>query len=97
MKNKKGDIPIVILVIGILLVCILTIASFNVSSLKVEKNFDVQIVKEVNLIREKADIYKNLGFTAEEIDSILGIRKDEQGRYIFLEREGISVRYDIPR
>ena len=97
MKNKKGDIPVTILVLGIVAVCILAIVSFYVSSLKVQKNFDIQIVKEIKLVREKADLYGNLGFTKEEIDSALNISYDSQGRYIFLDRGTISVRYDIPR
>ncbi|MDP2628751.1 MAG: hypothetical protein Q8P15_02550 [Nanoarchaeota archaeon] len=97
MKNKKGDIPITILVLGIVAVCILAIVSFYASSWKVQKNFDIQIVEEINLIKEKADFYSNLGFTKEEIDSALNIKYDSQGRYILLAREGISVRYDFPR
>lgn len=97
MKNKKGDIPITILVLGIVAVCILAIVSFNVSLLKVQKNFDIQIVKEINLIKEKADFYGNLGFSKEETDSVLNIKYDSQGRYILLARESISVRYDFPR
>ena len=96
--NKRGDIPITILVIGIVMVCILAILSFNVSILKVQKNFDIQIVKEIKLVKERADFYKNLGFSEGQIDSILEIKTDEQGRrYIISERDGISVRYDFPR
>ena len=97
MKNKKGDIPVTILVLGIFAVCILAILSFYVSSWKVQKNFDIQIVKEIKLIGEKADFYSNLGFTKEEIDSELNISYDSQGKYIFLDRGFISVRYDFPR
>jgi len=97
MKNKKGDIPVTILVLGIVAVCILAIVSFYASSLKVQKNFDIQIVKEIKLLREKADFYSNLGFTKEETDSALNISYDGQGRYIFSKRDGVSVRYDIPR
>jgi len=97
MKNKKGDIPVTILVLGVLAVCILAIFSFYFSFLKVQKNFDIQVVKEIKLIKEKADFYGNLGFTQEEIDSLLNISYDSQGRYLFLDRGFISVRYDFPR
>ncbi len=97
LGQKKGDIPITILVIGILVVCIIAIFSFYFSILKVQKNFDTQIVKEIKLIKEKADFYGNLGFSQQEIGSILNISSDSQGRHIFLERGYISVRYDFPR
>lgn len=97
IKNKRGDIPVTILVLGIVMVCILAITSFNVSSLKVQENFDTQIVKEITLIKEKADFYSNLGFAKEEIDSVLNIKYDSQGRYVLLERRGTSVRYNFPR
>lgn len=96
MKNKRGEIPITILVLGIVLVCILAIASFYVSSSTFNKNFDIQIVKEAKLAGEKADFYSNLGFTQEEIDSLLDIKPDSEGRYLLLERDGISVRYYLP-
>ena len=94
--NKRGEIPITILVLGIVAVCILAIVSFYTSSLKVQKNFDIQIIKEAKLLGEKAELYGNLGFNQEEIDKILGIESDSEGRYIFLERDGVSVRYNIP-
>ena len=39
IKNKKGDIPITILVIGVLGVCILTLFSFSNGVNKQEKTF----------------------------------------------------------
>ena len=39
LKNKKGDIPITILVIGVVGLCILTIFSFMVSNNKLNDNF----------------------------------------------------------
>ncbi len=95
--NKRGDIPITILVLGVVLVCMATIVSFYISSQKVNKDFDIEIVKEIKLIKEKIDLYKNLGWSQGEIDSVLGIKSDEQGRYILLSRGSISARYALPR
>ncbi|MEK6847737.1 MAG: hypothetical protein AABX50_01270 [Nanoarchaeota archaeon] len=97
MKNKRGDIPVTILVLGVVAICILAILSFFVSSFEMKKNFDIQIVKEAKLAREKFDIYTNLGFTKEEIDSALNIGYDPQGRYVLLQRGTLAVRYELPR
>ena len=64
---------------------------------KVSKNFDIEPVKQIKLIREKISFYENLGLNQGEIDSILGIKTDSQGRYVYIEAKGISVRYDLPR
>ena len=97
IKNKRGDIPVTILVMGVVAICILAILSFFVSSFEMKKNFDIQLVKEAKLAREKFDIYINLGFTKEEIDSALNIGYDQQGRYILLQRGTLTVRYELPR
>lgn len=97
MKNKKGDIPVTILVLGVVVICILAILSFFASSFEIKKNFDIQIVKETKLAREKFDVYTNFGFNKEEIDSALNIDYDQQGRYILLQDDSISVRYNLPR
>ena len=97
IRNKRGDIPITILVLGVVAICILAILSFYFSSFEMKKNFDIQLIKEAKLAREKFDLYTNLGFTREEIDSALNVRYDQQGRHIFLQRDPLSVRYELPR
>ena len=97
LGQKKGDVPVTILVLGVFAVCILAIVSFYISLSKVQKNFDIQIIKEAKLIKEQADFYGNLGFTREETDALLNISYDSQGKYVFLDKEFISVRYDFPR
>ena len=95
-KNKRGDIPITFLVIGIVSICILAIVSFNLASLKVSK-IDLTPIKQAKLIGEKAEFYKNLGLAESEIDSLLNIKTDSQGRYISLSSDTVSIRYNLPR
>ncbi len=96
-KNKRGSIPIAILVLGVLLVCTLALTSFYLSERNVKKNFDVlNIVSIAKLVGEKAIVYQNLGYTKEQADKMLGITVDSTGRY-YLVREGkITVKYYIP-
>jgi uncharacterized protein YpmB len=97
LKNKKGDIPVTILVFGIIVVCMLAIVSFYVSSLNIKKNFDFQAVKEIKLMKEKIDVYTNLELSKESINSILNIHEDSGERYLFLDRGYISINYTLPR
>lgn len=92
IKNRRGDIPITILVLGVLAICILALVSFAFFSVKIQQNFDIQIIKEAKLAQEKAEVYENLGMSQEQIDLALGIKKDSQGRYILIQRTGISVK-----
>ena len=52
IRNKRGDIPVTILVLGVVAICILAILSFFASSFEMKKNFDIQLVKEAKLARE---------------------------------------------
>ncbi|MBU1252291.1 MAG: hypothetical protein KJ905_01670 [Nanoarchaeota archaeon] len=96
IKNKRGDIPITILVIGILAICTLTIFSFYTSSSKVKSGFDsVGIVNRAVIEMQKISLYSELGFSETEIESIFDIKPEADGkrRYISFVRGGISVNH----
>ncbi len=67
MKNKRGDIPVTILVIGIFMVCTLAILSFLNSSLLLNKSFvGVDIMEKANIEIEKnylTDYYDDFNVT----------------------------------
>lgn len=47
--NKRGNLPIIILVIGVLAVCSLALLSFYVSNFKVSNSFSgIKLVEKVN-------------------------------------------------
>lgn len=100
LKNKKADIPITILVIGVLAICALAIFSFYSANRIFKKNFDsIDVVEEILITKEKISLYEeNLGFTPEETKEIFQIEYDsDRGvRYITAEKGGISVRYNLP-
>ncbi len=99
MKNKRGDIPITILVIGVLAICITAILSFSLSSKSSKNDFStLDTVEEVLVIKEKISLYSKLGFSEEEIIKILGIQYDEnlKTKYILRENGPVIVRYNLP-
>jgi len=98
MKNKRGDIPVTILVIGVVAICGLALLSFFSSSFKLEKSFtNVPVMEELNVKIDEYNFYKNNSIPRETIDEILDIRDDRGTRYLFVEQNGISVRYNLPQ
>lgn len=97
IKNKRGDIPITILVIGVLAVCGLVIFSFYSSSESVNEDFGtVSVVEKAVKEKEKISLYEGLGFSDEDIERIFNVRSDAIGDYILFEEEGVSVKYYLP-
>jgi len=94
MINKKGDTPIVILVIGVLAVCALTLFSFVAFSFKIQKAFsEVSTVEELDARISEYLFYKNHQIPNERIDGILGIK----GNFFERNQKGISIIYPVPR
>lgn len=57
IKNKKGDIPVTILVIGVFVVCTLAIFSFIHASLVINKSFvGVGLMEKANIDIEKGSL-----------------------------------------
>jgi len=97
--NKRGDIPITILVIGILAICTLAIFSFYFSDRSVKSSLNsVGVIEKVLVAKEKISLYnKSLEFTQEEIEEIFRVQEDIQGRYITAKQGSLSVRYNLPK
>ena len=100
IKNKKGDIPVTILVLGVFLICVTALASFHFFKNKMERVFvGVDLIEKMNSRIEEYNFYKNLGLSEEEIINSLDIKTDSQGNrylyYEFIEKNNklISVKY----
>jgi len=95
-NNKKGDIPITILVIGVLAVCVLAILSFFISNNSVKKSFlSIDTVTESVLIKEEVSFYENLGYNKEEIKTIMNLQEDSQSNIVF-KGYGVTVKLAWP-
>jgi len=54
LENKKGDVPITILVIGVFAVCALAIFSFSYSIVKFGNSFDsLEVMEKVSVVIEE--------------------------------------------
>ena len=60
MKNKKADIPIIILVLWVVAVCGLAILSFYSSGISVKKDFiGLGMMEKINSLSEEIEFYKS--------------------------------------
>ena len=73
MKNKKGDLPITILTVGVIAICGLAIFSFVISSKMTLGSFNVNYLENLNSDVEEFYFYLNLNMdqklAAEIIDA----------------------------
>jgi hypothetical protein len=66
--NKRGDVPITILVIGVFAICVLTIFSFMFVANKVGNNFSgVGLIESVYATKEEVQFKQTLGLETEKV------------------------------
>ncbi len=96
MKNKHGDIPIMILVIGVVALCGLVIASFFISDINIKaKPFGVGLVEEVNSNVEKFYFYLNLGDSNEVAAEKIGAKIEDDLLVVKKSNNFISINYRL--
>ncbi len=72
IQNKRADVPVMVLVIGVIALCILAILSF-ISVGSKEDYLGVELIEEIHSDVEKFYFYKNTNFpdgeAAQKIDA----------------------------
>ena len=110
MKNKKADIPVMVLVIGVFAICCLAILSFVKIEGDIKESFEsIELIEKLNSEMERYFFYKNLPalISNDKINEYLNIktRNDNTGkeeRYIDVGKEQgrtegeVYVRYYLP-
>lgn len=98
--NKRGDIPVVILVIGVFAICTLAILSFKFASIKSDRGFSesIEAMQEMNSEIQKYQFYKDVGLDDSELRILFNIKGD---KYLEVEKKLgeetiILVRYSLP-
>jgi len=72
IKNKRGDVPITILVLGTFVICSLALLSFFVSNLTISNSFEnIDLMEKMNSKINEYNFYKNQRLTDENIKEIL--------------------------
>jgi len=89
--NKKGDLPVTILVIGVFAVCTLALLSFFYSSFLIHKSFvGVEIIENANIQIEEGGLNN---FYIEEKANVFSPGLDG-GIHLFKEKIIFSVEYN---
>lgn len=90
--NKRGDLPVTILVIGVLVICTLALISFFHSSSKVGKLFQgIDLIEEANAKIEAGNLNT---FYIEEKSKKFSPGLDEGGNFWVKEKLIFSVEYN---
>jgi len=96
--NKRGDVPVVILVLGVIAICGLTIFSFiTFKQLDDESSLEkgLYLFEQVYVDLEKFEFYKNVGNNdIKAADKIKDLRIEGNNLIIEKEDEGIGIRYE---
>ncbi len=78
--NKRGDIPITILVIGVFAICGLAMISFFLSVNNQKAGFEnIRVIEEIKFENEKYLFYEALGLSESEIKDFTGFNKSING------------------
>lgn len=102
--NKKGDIPVTILVLGVVAICGLTLLSFSITPpWKDDKFRGISLIEKVESIEEEILFYQAVGKDPQTLIDF-GIKKDgllikeELDKYIiYLEYPQVSVEYTFSK
>lgn len=96
VKNKRGDIPVVVLVIGVVALCGLAIASFFISDIRIGKELlGVGLMEELNSDVEKFYFYLTLGDTMEEAARKIGTKIENNLLVVKKSNDFISIKYEL--
>ena len=93
MKNKKGNIPITILVIGVVAICILALGSFVYSGFKLNKHFSIGFFEDIQSDVEKFYFYTSdkIKMPNEESASYLDDALIDSGGDLVIKRENKDI------
>jgi|TARA_B100002003_G_scaffold153457_1_gene142242 polynucleotide 5'-kinase involved in rRNA processing len=100
IKNKKADIPVTILVIGVFAICSMAIFSFIYSTNNIQKDFvGVGLIETINSIEEEIKFYESIGKSPNEISGIFEEVKFDGTNYIIKKDYGkdkkVLIEYKI--
>ena len=107
-KNKQGDVPITILVIGVFAVCSLALLTFFISDFKTSNSFvGIDVMEKMNTQIDEYGYYQLKGVSIEKIQTYYRLIEEDGKKYIYLDKYSnklfsdeeillFSVRYPLP-
>jgi len=95
IKNKRGDIPITILVIGVIAICVLTIFSFYNGVKKQKESFvGAGLIETIYSIQEEIEFGKGENLNPFEKDEVkIYFGNEINAEYVVKGETLISIKY----
>ena len=86
IRNKKGDVTITILVIGVFLLGAFALLSFLMSDFKLSNSFgSIGAMEKINSQIDEYMFYKNVGMPSDKAQSFFDIKEDTNIKYLHQE------------
>ena len=87
VKNRKGDIPITVLVIGVFGVCALAMLTFLISDFSIGNSFvGIGIMQQLNSNVDEYLFYENVGVPQESLDLMFNYIEEDSIKYFYEEK-----------
>ncbi len=93
MENKKADVPVMILVLGVFALVGMALLSFYVAGLKTGEIKGVESVEQANSLVDDFYFYENVGYSRDKIIQIMNLTESSEGILFLVENDGVSVSY----
>ena len=85
-KNKRGDIPTVVLVIGVFAVSTLALITFYLADFRTSNSFvGLQVMQKLNAQVEEYTFYLNNGGTQSSLNDKFSIKQIDGKNYFYFE------------
>ena len=97
--NHRGDVTILVLIIGIFLVCVIAVVSFWNADNKFKNNFyGINMMEQVNADVEQFYTYINLGYSPQISAQLINAEYiEENGKVVVIIRREIEGKIKIER
>lgn len=87
IKNKRGDMPIMILVVGVFGVCALAMLTFFISDFNIGNSFvGVGIMQQLNSNVDEYLFYKNVGVPQDSLNMMFNYIEEDSVKYFYEEK-----------
>lgn len=97
IKNKRGDIAVTLLVVGIVAVCVAALVSFQISKTRVQSSFiNPDVLSNISVQMENFYLYINSGISEQQAANLIGAKLNGNRLTIHREQAGVmNVTYIV--
>lgn len=84
--NKKSNVPIILFVVGVFVVCAFALMTFFISDFAFSNSFvGIEAMKKLSVEYEEYVYYLDQEVSEKKAQSYFDVKEDQNGKYIFVE------------